>query len=160
MAAIIALSLRRWISLSLYRSGHCNLSQFFFAKLFQLCWVAWGHRDCEWLAFFKSSHKILHWLEIQPLAWPFQDINIFVSMSFLCSFGFMLGVVVLLESLPDTCVFLSQLLKTFWLGDLHLTNYEALERNWLHYLWSRYVKLKRMYTHVITLWFFLLFKLM
>lgn len=72
----------------------------------------------EIMSFFKPTHKFLVGLRSGLWIWPLQDINIVVFKPSMCSFGFMLWVIVLLENkssskLQVSCRFHQVLLQDF-----------------------------------------------
>ena len=92
LSAITALSLCGYVSD--WYIWILQFSQSFHAKQLKLCQIAWGS---GMNSSFQVQPQIPNWIEIWALTWPLQNMHLVVFEPFLCSFCFMLEVIVLLE---------------------------------------------------------------
>lgn len=96
--------------------GHFSFSPLIFAKLFRFWQAAWKYSLNSPI---KVLPQILYWIEVSALTRPLQNIHLIVLKLFLCSFSWMLQVVVLLDNkcsygwmdLPDTITHYTQVIS-------------------------------------------------
>ena len=105
-----------WVCLyQIYTSGFGEFLPFFLADLLKLCQVGWGASVNSNLQVFP---QILNGIQVWALAGPLKDFHVLVLKPFQCCFGWIVGVIVLLEhkSLWQSQVFCT--LKQVLLKDL------------------------------------------
>ena len=69
-----------------------NFTPLFFAKLLRLCQAAWGSGINS---AFQVQPQILYWTVVWALTRPLQNIHLVIFNPFLCSFSYILRIIVL-----------------------------------------------------------------